>query len=185
MRALLRMLICVAAVALAFAGRADASPQALLHKAAPQFTRNDLQHRSIDLRSYRGKVVLLTFWATWCAPCQTEIPKFLEWQRTLGPRGFEVLAISMDDDAGPVARLVQRKHVSYPVIMGDTQLAQLYGGILGLPVNFLIDRQGVVQAVFQGESNLESIHGRIQALLRSTAHSGAPQRDTAHPAPRR
>lgn len=168
MRALPRIAICLAAIPLIFGGRAAASPRALLHKPAPQFARNDLQHRSIDLRSYRGKVVLLTFWATWCAPCQNEIPKFVEWQRTLGAQGFQVLAISMDDDDAPVVQLTRRKHVSYPVAMGDAKLAQLYGGILGLPVNFLIDRKGVVEAVFSGESNLESMHAHILTLLRGT-----------------
>lgn len=150
-----------------------ASPRELLHKPAPQFARNDLQHRTIDLRAYRGKVVLLTFWATWCAPCQMEIPRFVDWQRTLGPRGFEVIAVSMDDDAGPVTQLMKRRNVNYPVVMGDAKLARLYGGILGLPVNFLIDRRGTVQAVMQGESNLASMHGRILELLRAPEASGA------------
>jgi cytochrome c biogenesis protein CcmG/thiol:disulfide interchange protein DsbE len=171
MRVVLRVVACVA-IASAVAGSAAASPRALLHKPAPQFARNDLQHRTIDLRAYRGKVVLLTYWATWCAPCQMEIPRFVDWQRTLGPRGFEVIAVSMDDDAGPVTQLMKRRNVNYPVVMGDARLAKLYGGILGLPVNFLIDRKGTVQAVWQGESNLESMHARILEMLRVPEASG-------------
>lgn len=171
MRAVLRVVVGVA-MAFALAGSAAASPRGLLHKPAPQFARNDLQHRTIDLRAYRGKVVLLTFWATWCAPCQMEIPRFIDWQRTLGPREFEVIAVSMDDDASPVTQLMKRRGVNYPVVMGDAKLARLYGGILGLPVNFLIDRQGIVQAVWQGESNLESMHGRIMEMLRAPEASG-------------
>lgn len=177
LRAWLTTFVRPAALALALSTPviAAASPKALLHKPAPQFVRNDMQHHPIDLRAYRGKVVLLTFWATWCAPCQIEIPKFVEWQRALAPRGFQVLAVSMDDDAGPVMQLMQRRHANYPVVMGDAKLAQLYGGILGLPVNFLIDRRGIVQAVFQGESNLETMHGRVLQLIRSNPASGLLQ----------
>lgn len=168
MRALLRVMVCLAAIPIAFAGSAAASPRALLHTPAPQFARTDLQHRTIDLRAYHGKVVLLTFWATWCAPCQTEIPRFIDWQRTLGPRGFQVIAVSMDDDAGPVKRLMQRRGVNYPVVMGDAKLAELYGGVLGLPVTFLIDGNETIVAVFQGETRPAAIHTKIEDLLRNT-----------------
>lgn len=157
--------VALAAVAPMYAA---ASPRALLHKPAPQFARNSLQLGRIDLSAYRGKVVLLTFWATWCAPCQTEIPRFIDWQRALGPRGFQVIAVSMDDDAGPVKQLMQRRHVNYPVVMGDAKLAELYGGVLGLPVTFLIDGNERIVAVFQGETNLATIHAKIEDLLRNT-----------------
>lgn len=156
---------------LVIAAPAAETPSALLHNPAPEFVRTDLQRLRIDLRAYRGQVVLLTFWATWCAPCQTEIPRFVEWQRTLGPRGFQVVAISMDDDAPPVLRLIQKRNVNYPVVMGDTKLAELYGGVLGLPVTFLIDRRGMVAARFQGESNLEAMRKRVEELLQESSKS--------------
>lgn len=170
MRAVLRIPIWPAAVAIALVAPMSAagSPRALLHRSAPEFVRNDLQHRRIDLGDYRGKAVLLTFWATWCAPCQTEIPEFIEWQRELGLRGFQVMAISMDDNAGPVRQLLRRRQVNYPVVMGDAKLAELYGGVLGLPVTFLIDGNGKVAAVFQGETNLAAMHAKVEGLLRNT-----------------
>src|ERR1019366_9444118 len=70
----------------------------LLHKPAPNFVLRDLNHKKLDLHAFRGKVVLLNFWATWCAPCQLEIPRFVQWQSNYGPQGLEVIGISMDDD---------------------------------------------------------------------------------------
>ena len=117
------------------------------------------------LRPFSGRVVLLTFWATWCAPCQVEMPHFVRWQQELGPRGFQVVAISMDDDAAPVLNLTRKRNVNYPVIMGDEQLAGLYGEVLGLPVTFLIDRRGNIAAIFKGESNLGAMKARIVKLV--------------------
>ncbi len=143
------------------------SPALLVHKPAPEFARNDIHGQRADLASFRGRVVLLTFWATWCAPCQIEMPHFVLWQQELGPQGFQVVAISMDDDAAPVLSLARRRHVNYPVIMGDERLGALYGGVLGLPVTFLINRQGNIAAIFKGETSLNQMKAQILKLLPS------------------
>lgn len=156
------------AVALLLAGSplcTARDPGSLLHQPAPEFTRNDIQGHRVDLASFRGRVVLLTFWATWCAPCQVELPQFSRWQDVLGARGFQVIAVSMDDGDAPVLDLARRRHLSFPVLMGDEQLGTAYGGILGLPVTFLIDRQGRIAAVFKGESSLSHMKAQILKLL--------------------
>ena len=137
----------------------------MLNQPAPDFTRQDLQGRVLRLSALRGKVVLLDFWATWCAPCQVEMPLFARWQRQYGPRGFAVVAISMDDDPAAAQRAVQRLNLPYPNAMGDARLGARYGGVLGLPLTFLIDRNGVVRARFQGETDPATIEKRLQALL--------------------
>ena len=137
----------------------------LLDKNAPEFARTGLDGGEVDLASYRGKVVLLNFWATWCAPCQVEMPVFASWQRQYGPRGLQVIGISMDDHAGPVRRLAARMKIDYPIVMGDAKLGERYGGVLGLPLTYLIDRKGVVRAEFQGESDLKAMEARLTALL--------------------
>ncbi len=142
-------------------------PASLLHRPAPEFVRTDLQNQPIDLHAYRGRVVLLTFWATWCAPCQVEMPRFVAWQQEYGPQGLQIIAISMDDDTQPVKNLLRRRHVNYPVIMGDVKLADSYGGVLGLPITYLIDRNGIVVARFKGESNLEAMRAQIETFLNS------------------
>lgn len=137
----------------------------LVQKQAPQFTRKDLSGREVDLKSYRGKVVLLNFWATWCAPCQVELPRFRSWQEEYGPQGFQVLAVSMDDGDAPVRKTLRRLHLDFPVVMGDARLGEAYGGVLGLPVTFLIDRHGAVVAKIKGESNLGKMESEVKQLL--------------------
>ncbi len=137
----------------------------LLDKPAPGFTLTDLNGQPLRLASFRGKVVLLNFWATWCAPCQVEMPVFTKWRERYGPQGLEVVGISMDDDSAPVRRLVGRLKLDYRVAMGDARLGARYGGVLGLPLTFLVDRRGIVRARFQGETDLRTMERRLNALL--------------------
>lgn len=128
--------------------------------------RTDLENRNLDLRAYRGRVVLLDFWATWCASCQLEMPRFVAWQSQYGPRGLQIIGISMDDDPELARKLYKKMKLNYPVAMGDEKLGQLYGGVLGLPLTFLIDSQGKVLAEFRGEANLNLIEEQFKTLLR-------------------
>jgi cytochrome c biogenesis protein CcmG, thiol:disulfide interchange protein DsbE len=143
----------------------DSTSPGILHKEAPEFARADLAGRSIDLKSYRGKVVLLNFWATWCAPCQIELPKFDAWQKKYGAQGLQVVAVSMDDGDAPVRRTVRRLHLDFPVVMGDAKLGDEYGGVLGLPVTLLIDREGRVVAKLKGETDLTALELKVKQLL--------------------
>ncbi len=141
------------------------SAQNLLKKKAPDFSLTDLKGQPLRLSGFRGKVVLLNFWATWCAPCQLEMPVFAVWQRRYGPQGFEVIGISMDDDTAPARQLTERLELNYPNAMGDERLAARYGGVLGLPLTFLIDRDGIVCARFRGETDPKVIESRVRELL--------------------
>jgi len=145
--------------------RTACAAESLLNKKAPEFTRRDLNGGNLDLATFRGKVVLLNFWATWCAPCQVEMPRFVQWQRQYGPQGFQVIGISMDDDPELARKLYARLKLNYPVAMGDEKLGELYGGVLGLPLTYLVDRNGEVRARFQGETDLKTIEKRLKALL--------------------
>jgi thiol-disulfide isomerase/thioredoxin len=161
---------CLCAVVLAgflFASGSAIAQDPLLHKPAPSFVRNSLSGQPVDLSAYRGKVVLLNFWATWCAPCQLEMPRFAAWQKQYGPQGLQIVGVSMDDEPDGVRKLAGKLRINYPVVMGDEQIGTLYGGILGLPVTFLIDRQGQVIARFQGETNLNAMEEQIKQLLAS------------------
>jgi cytochrome c biogenesis protein CcmG, thiol:disulfide interchange protein DsbE len=143
-----------------------ATHRAAVGHAAPNFSRPGLDHRTIVLSSYRGKVVLLNFWATWCEPCLTEMPTFVEWQKQYGSANFQVIGISMDDAAPEVIATVSRLQLNYPVLMGDEYLGAAYGGVLGLPVTFLIDRDGKIRARYQAASPTQ-INSDIQNLLQS------------------
>ncbi len=132
---------------------------------APDFTRSDLSGSTLSLGRYHGKIVLLNFWATWCAPCLAEIPRFSLWQQTYGPEGLQVLGVSMDDDSAPVKRTLRKYGIVYPVVMGDAPLGELYGGVLGLPQSYLIDASGRIVARYEGEPDLNQMESRIKELL--------------------
>lgn len=132
---------------------------------APDFTRADLKGNAVHLADYRGKVVLLNFWATWCGPCLDEMPVFARWQKQYGPQGLQVLGVSMDDDEAPVQRFLKKSPLDYPVILGDTALAKLYGGVLGLPLTYLIDAQGKVEGRYLGGTDLSAVETQIKRLL--------------------
>lgn len=132
---------------------------------APDFSRRDLFGHPIRLSHYRGNVVLLNFWATWCVPCLAEVPRFSLWQTKYGGRGLRVLGVSMDDDAGPAEAAYRKYRLTYPVTMGDAALGEQYGGVLGLPLSFIIDPSGRIVARYQGETDLAALERRIVALL--------------------
>ena len=145
--------------------RAGAPVNSLVGKEAPRFVRTDLAGRKIDLKAYRGKVVLLNFWATWCAPCKVELPHFAGWQKQYGPQGLEIIAISMDDDVTPVRATVRKLELNFPAVMGDEKIGSQYGGVLGLPVTYLIDRDGIIRQRLEGETDLGELESTVVKLL--------------------
>jgi peroxiredoxin len=150
---------------LAGVGFASSAAESLVGKKAPEFARKDLNGGNIDLAGFRGKVVLLDFWATWCASCLVEMPSFAQWQRQYGPQGLQVIGVSMDDDPALARKLYAKLKLNYPVVMGDEELGKNYGGVLGLPLTYLIDRNGDVSARFQGEPNLQTMELKLKKLL--------------------
>ena len=154
------------AVALLCAVQAAAAPPLLPFQGlAPEFSKLDIQRKTIDLAAFRGKLVLLNFWATWCEPCLAELPRFKLWQEKYGPRGLQVIGISMDDAEAPVSDIYRRQSLNYPVLMGDEKLGELYGGVLGVPVTFLIDRKGNIRLKQEGAIDLRAMERAILRLL--------------------
>ncbi len=132
------------------AQRSSVKPESQRRK-APDFALRDADGKLVRLSDYRGKVVLLNFWATWCGPCRFEIPWFIEFERMHKHRGFAVLGISMDEDGWDVVKpYIRRLGVNYRILMGDDMVAQLYGGVDALPTTFLIDREGRIAGVHVG-----------------------------------
>jgi thiol-disulfide isomerase/thioredoxin len=162
-----RFFVSLLAILIAAGGPCAAfAAQSLVDKSAPEFVLTDLNNKTIDLNADRGKVVLLNFWATWCAPCQLEMPRFVDWQSEYGPSGLEIIGISMDDDPAQVRSFLTKLHVNYPIAMGDEKIGELYGGVLGLPLTLLIDSSGTVRAEYQGATPLTVIEKQLKILLR-------------------
>jgi len=141
-------------------------PPGAIGSIAPAIALNDLDDKPLNLADYHGKVVLLDYWATWCVPCRAEIPHFVEFQDKYASQGFQVLGISMDDGPQPVQGFYKDFKMNYPVAMGSTNLAQSYGGILGLPVTFLIGRDGKIAAKYVGATEASVIQQKLESLLK-------------------
>lgn len=132
---------------------------------APDFSLTDLSGKKLVLSDYRGKVVVLDFWATWCDPCKQEIPHFIDMQKKYGPQGLQVIGVSMDDEEPPVREFQQQFKMNYPVALGTPELADRYGGILGLPITFVIDRRGHIAARHIGATDVSVIEAEVNKLL--------------------
>jgi cytochrome c biogenesis protein CcmG/thiol:disulfide interchange protein DsbE len=138
-------------------------------QAAPDFTLKDASGKLVHLADYKGKVVLLDFWATWCGPCKIEIPWLKDFQRQYRDKGFEVIGISMDEEGWQVVKpFVSEVGINYRIVIGDDSTAQLYGGVDALPTAFVIDREGRIAAVHVGLTSKGEIQHGIEEVLAST-----------------
>ena len=135
------------------------------HPLAPDFSLPDLSGHSLTLSSYRGKVVLLDFWATWCVPCREEIPHLVELQDKYRDRGLQIIGVSMDDGPEPVRDFYRQFKMNYPVVMGDAKTGELYGGVLGLPIAFVVGRDGRICAKHIGATDVGAFEKEIAGLL--------------------
>ena len=137
-------------------------------KSAPDFTLKDANGAAVKLSDYRGKVVLLNFWATWCGPCKIEIPWFMEFEQKFKDQGFAVLGVSMDEDGWEAVKpYIAEKKINYRVVLGDDAVGNLYGGIESLPSTFVIDRDGKVASVHIGLVGKRDYESEIEHLIES------------------
>lgn len=133
---------------------------------APEFALEALDGKTVRLSDFRGKAVLVNFWATWCQPCKIEMPWFEEMQKQYGPGGFQVLGIAMDDASKEdIARFAKDMGVNYPILIGKEAVGDAYGGVQFLPSTFFVDRDGkVVDRIFGLKSRSE-IEDSIKAAM--------------------
>jgi peroxiredoxin len=133
--------------------RPDQDKLSINHKErnyAPDFALPDSRGNAIRLSAYRGQVVVVNFWATWCNPCLVEIPWFIEFQQKHGSQGFTVIGVSLDEGWAEIAPFVTKQAINYPVVLGKMDVLQSYSGLESLPTTLIIDRQGRVSATHVG-----------------------------------
>jgi cytochrome c biogenesis protein CcmG/thiol:disulfide interchange protein DsbE len=160
-----KLIAGIAAAVILGASLCGAADSKAVGDMAPDFSRPDLAGKPVRLADYHGKLVLLNFWASWCGPCLEEMPKFSGWQRAYGAQGLQVIGVSMDDDSASARRLIARHPTAYPILIGDAELGESFGGVLGLPLTYLIDPQGRILARYQGNGDLAKMEAKIKALL--------------------
>ena len=142
---------------------------------APTVALKDLNDQDVTLAQYKGKVVLVNFWATWCEPCKVEIPWMIEFQQKYGPRGFTVLGVSMDEEGKKAVQPFldkerfdvggQKEAINYPIVFGGDAIAEKFGGVMGLPTSTLFTRDGKKIRTIVGLVNHDDISKVIEGLL--------------------
>ena len=156
------------------AGNSAGKPNAAA-KPAPEVTLKDLEGKDLSLSQYKGKVVLVNFWATWCEPCLVEIPWLIEMQQKYAAKGFTVLGIAMDEEGAKVVTPWVNKErfdvngaksqMNYPIVIGNDAAADKFGGLLGYPTSVLITRDGKIVKRITGIISSEEISKSIESQL--------------------
>jgi cytochrome c biogenesis protein CcmG/thiol:disulfide interchange protein DsbE len=153
--------LCIAQAAVAL----DTLTPEAQRKMAPDFTLTDAKGKTITLSAFKGKVVLLDFWATWCGGCKVEIPWYIEFDNKYRDRGLAVIGVSMDDEGMKVVKpFLAQKNMEYPVVIGSEALARKYN-LESMPLTLLIDRGGRIAVSHAGIVNKDDFENRIKELL--------------------
>jgi peroxiredoxin len=134
---------------------------------APDFTLKDIRGKDVRLTDYKGKVVLVNFWATWCGPCKYEIPMFVDLQQRYGNQGLAFLGISVDDPLDALTPFVNQYKMNYPVLigLGREDVQEAYGPMFGIPVTVVVGRDGTICTRYFGLRSKERFEQDIKALL--------------------
>jgi len=134
---------------------------------APNFVLKDVNGNRVSLSDFKGKVVLLDFWCTWCLPCRAEIPHFVDLYSTYRNKGLQIVGIALEPhNVKGVKKFVQKYRINYPVLIGDYKVSFDYGGISSIPTTFIITRDGKIFRGYLGYQEKSVFEKDIQVLLR-------------------
>jgi thiol-disulfide isomerase/thioredoxin len=143
------------------------APSPLLHKAAPEFALMGVDGKKISLSDFKGRPVVVNFWATWCGPCKVEMPWFEEFRKKYAGDGFEVLGVTDDADVGKevVAKSAGKLGVTYPILLGDATVEKSYGDPEVLPMSFYVDKTGKVTDVTAGLGTKDELEAKVKEVI--------------------
>jgi thiol-disulfide isomerase/thioredoxin len=171
------LLILCALVVTNFSGCTRSGVQSSVAAPAdePVATFKDLQGHNVSLATWKGKVLFVDFWATWCEACQVEMPSLIGLQKQYGDQGFTIIGVAMDEEGKSVVEpFVQKTHyktdagsvtMNFPVVIGNDDIATEFGGLIGMPSSFLISRDGKIVKKFVGVASQDALEKGIRSLL--------------------
>jgi cytochrome c biogenesis protein CcmG/thiol:disulfide interchange protein DsbE len=161
-----RALIALLVLGAAFAAAGCREGGKLVGQSAPDFSLKDLDGSIVRLSNYRGKVVIVNFWATWCPPCREEIPDFVDLFTVYSGRGLVILGIGLDREGEKALKpFAEKNRIAYPLLVGNAEIARAWGGIDAIPATFIIDRQGIVRKQYVGFRPKSVFEGDVVPLL--------------------
>jgi cytochrome c biogenesis protein CcmG/thiol:disulfide interchange protein DsbE len=133
---------------------------------APEWHLADLNGKTVNLSDFKGKVVVLNFWATWCPPCRNEIPTFVALQKQYADKGLVIIGASLDQGGSKTVKpFVEKLGINYSVVLADQKAIDAYGGVQVVPTTFVIDRQGNIAAEYAGDTDRDVFEREIKSLL--------------------
>ena len=133
---------------------------------APDFSLLTTDGKQLKLSDYKGKIVLLDFWATWCPPCRKSIPDLIDLKKQFGSKGFEVIGISVDTETkNEVVPFMKNHGINYPFVYADNNVVMQYGGIRAIPTSFIVDQKGKIIASYEGLLQKSVYENHIKKLL--------------------
>ena len=161
-------LVALLALSLAPAALVHASP--VKPSPAPEWKLKDVDGKVVSSDQFKGKVVVVDFWATWCPPCRTEIPGYIKLQKKYADQGLVIVGISVDTDGPEVVRKYMKEvGINYTIVMADDQIQDLFAPIQGYPTTFIIDREGKIRNRKLGREPTEQYEKEILAVLKAPA----------------
>ncbi len=147
-------------------GMSRTAKSALVDKPAPDFLLKNLDDKEVRLADFKGKVLILDFWATWCAPCVRQMPNYVALQSQYESKGFTMIGISTDEDAKVVRQFAKKHKLNFPLLMANEEVKRDYGGIHAIPTTFVVDKHGIIRHYYRGGPPDELIFQRhVQELL--------------------